>query len=168
MYQFYYKFNEDESYCITGCSGEGDSAIFPTNLNFTVIFDDLFKGNKELTHVEFPDTVLDLGAFIFDGCENLKELTLPPHLKNMWQYALTRCGIEEITIPGSVERIVPYVFNQCKNLHTVYLKEGTKKISAWAFKDCENLKDIYLPRNIEEISDNAFEGCPNVTLHYAK
>jgi hypothetical protein len=158
--------NEDLTYCITGCDGSGEIAILPTNLNYTVIFDDLFKGHKELTHVEFPDTVLDLGGFILDGCENVKELTLPPHLQNLWQYSLTRCGIEEIVIPGSVERIIPYVFNQCKNLHTVTIKEGTKKILSWAFKDCINLKDVYLPASIEEIGEHAFDGCPNVILHH--
>ncbi|KIR02301.1 putative surface antigen BspA [Lachnospiraceae bacterium TWA4] len=165
MYQFYYKMNEDETYTITGCSGEGETAILPNNLKYTVIFDDVFKGHKELTKVVFPDTITDIGAFVFDGCENLKELTLPPYLKNFWQYALTRCGIEEISIPGSVEHIIPFVFNECKNLKTVYIKEGTKKILGNAFRNCTNLQDVYLPSSIEEVSEFAFAGCPNVQIH---
>ncbi|KIR03563.1 Cell surface protein [Lachnospiraceae bacterium TWA4] len=166
MYEFYYKMNDDEiSYTITGCTGEGEEAIFPTNMNYTVIFDDIFKGHKELKKVVFPDTVRDIGAFVFDGCENLKELTLPSYLENLWQYALTRCGIEEIVVPGSVERIVPFTFNECKQLHTVYFRQGTKKIWGKAFNNCTNLKDVYLPSSIEEISDTAFEGCPNVVIH---
>jgi len=60
---------------------------------------------------------------------------LPSQLKEFWQYAMTRCGIEEIDIPGSVERIASFTFNQCNQLTTVRINEGTSKILSWSFKD---------------------------------
>lgn len=92
-------------------------------------------------------------------------MKLPSNLKDFWQYAMTRCGIEEIDIPGSVDRIAAFTFNECAQLKTVRINEGTRKILAWAFKDCVSLVDVYLPSTIEDISDKAFEGCPNVKLH---
>lgn len=164
MYQYYYK-TQDFGMCLMEATGDGVEAIIPTDKDILIVGDDLFKGRKELERVEFPDTVIEIGGFIFDGCENLKFVKLPSNLKDFWQYAMTRCGIEEIEIPGSVERIASFTFNQCDQLTTVRINEGTKKILPWAFKDCTYLKDVYLPTTIETISDKAFEGCPKVVLH---
>jgi len=164
MYQYYYKQQEFGS-SLMECSGEGEEAIIPNDKNIVIVGDDIFKGHKELVCVEFPDTITDIGGFNFDGCEKLKIVKLPSNLKDFWQYAMTRCGIEEIEIPGSVERIASFTFNQCDQLTTVRINEGTKEILAWAFRDCVMLKNVYLPTTIEKISDKAFEGCPNVELH---
>lgn len=134
----------------------------PDNLNFTVVFDDVFKNHIELKQLIFSDTITEIGGFVVDGCINLKEVILPTNLKNFWQYAFTRCGIEKINIPGSVEHIISFAFQQCYDLKTVIINEGTTKLCAWAFKDCRNLEVVYLPSSMKEISEKAFEGCPNV------
>ncbi|OGO86984.1 MAG: hypothetical protein A2Y15_07375 [Clostridiales bacterium GWF2_36_10] len=166
MIEFFLRMIDNETYCITHCIGKGDTAIIPANKNITVLFDDLFKRRADLIRVDIPDTVIEIGGFVFDGCKNLKEIVLPPHLENMWQYAMTRCGIEKIDIPGSIVSIIPFTFYKCENLTTVKLNEGTKFIKAWSFKDCINLRDVYLPESIEKVSDLAFEGCSDVILHY--
>jgi hypothetical protein len=164
MYEYYYK-TQDFGMCLMEGKGSGEEAIIPTDRDILIVGDDIFKGHKELVRVEFPDTVIEIGGFVFDGCENLKFVKLPAKLKDFWQYAMTRCGIEEIDIPGTVERIAAFTFNECMQLKTVKINEGTKKILAWAFKDCVNLTDVYLPATIEEISEKAFEGCSKVVLH---
>ncbi len=164
MYEYYYK-TQDYGMSLMEAIGEGEIVIIPTDKDILIIGDGIFKGHKELVRVDFPDTVIEIGGFIFDGCENLKHVKLPVKLRDFWQYAMTRCGIEEIDIPGSVERIASFTFNQCKQLMTVRINEGTREILAWAFKDCVNLTDVYLPVSIEKINDKAFEGCPKVVLH---
>lgn len=166
MYTYFRRLIDDGTYCLTNCNGSGEEAILSPELNISIVSDDIFKGNKELIRAVFPDTIKEIGGFVFDGCENLKQVKLPSHLRELWQYALTRCGIEEIVLPGSLERIAFFTFYQCKQLRKVTLHKGTKKILAWAFKDCANLKDVYLPDHSIEINENAFEGCPLVTLHY--
>ena len=104
MYHYYYK-KEDFGVCLMSCSGEGKEAIIPEDQDILVVYDDIFKGNKELERAEFPDSVIEIGGFVFDGCENLKDVKLPANLNDFWQYAMTRCGIEAIEIPGSVRRI---------------------------------------------------------------
>lgn len=165
MYHYYYRLNEFGT-CLMGCRGDGEEAVVPTDKKIVIVGDDIFKGHKELVCVEFPDTISEIGGFVFDGCENLKKVKLPLNLKDFWQYAMTRCGIEEIEIPGSVKHIASFTFNQCNQLTTVRINKGTRKILSWAFKDCVNLTDVYLPATIIEISDKAFEGCPNVVLHW--
>lgn len=107
------------------CKGDGGASCRLIQ-DILVVYDDIFKGNKELERAEFPDSVIEIGGFVFDGCENLKQVKLPSNLKDFWQYAMTRCGIEEIEIPGSVTRIASFAFNQCDQLKTVKINEGTK------------------------------------------
>ena len=163
---FSYRIIEDYTNCITSYQGKDAHVEIPDNINASVLYDDLFKGHTEIISVKIPDSITQIGGFVFDGCVNLKEIKLPPHLSDMWQYALTRCGIETITIPGSVRTVIPYTFNQCKALKTVTFCEGTVKICARAFKECTALKDVYLPKSLTDIHDLAFEGCSNVTVHH--
>jgi len=159
---FYNKMVPDGTYCITGYSGQAEHIEFPDHYVITILNDDLFKGHTEITSVNIPDTVTQIGGFIFDGCTNLKSVKLPSGLKDMWQYAFTRTSLESIEIPGSVHKIIPFTFYASKELKTVVISEGTESISAWAFKDCSNLEEVHLPTSCTEISDNAFEGCPKV------
>lgn len=166
MAQFMWRLIDDGTYCITKYIGNDECVKIPDHLNFTVVYDDIFKKHTELKQLIFPDTVTEIGGFVVDGCVNLKEVKLPAKLINFWQYAFTRCGIEQINIPGSVEHIVSFAFQQCYELKSVVINEGTTKLCAWAFKDCENLEEVYIPTSMKEISDKAFEGCPKVKFIY--
>ena len=163
--EFFTKIIDDGSYCITGCRGSAAHIVIPAKFNVTVLYDNLFKGHTGLESVVIPDTVTNIGGFVFDGCENLKELSLPPALTDMWQYALARCGIETIEIPEGVSSILPFTFNECRSLKEVTINSGTKRICAWAFKDCTALKNVYLKGKVEDISVKAFEGCKGVSVH---
>ncbi|MGB3368320.1 MAG: leucine-rich repeat domain-containing protein [Acidaminobacteraceae bacterium] len=162
---FYYKQLPDDTYCITGYNGSDKHIDIPTNINITILSDEIFKGHTEIESINIPESVKQIGGFLFDGCTGLKSIKLPLHLKDMWQYAMTRTSFKEIEIPGSVTTIVPFVFNQSKDLKKVLLNEGTQCISGWAFKDCSALRDIYLPESLIDIHEKAFEGCGPITLH---
>ena len=164
MQEFTYQWLDDDTYAIMSYVGDETEVTIPSTYcgkPVTVIYDDMFKGHKELTEVHIPDTVTNIGGFVFDGCENLKAVVLPKNLKEMWQYAFVRSGIEVVEIPGSVETIVPFTFQDCKNLRLVVCHEGTKKIHAWAFQNCSNLEMVAV-HSATEISHNAFEGCDKI------
>jgi len=162
---FYNKMVPGDTYCLTGYKGSETHVKLPTEYTVTILNDSLFKGHTEIESVEIPDTVTQIGGFVFDGCSSLKSLKLPPNLADLWQYALTRTSIEEIEIPGSVKAIIPFTFNQSKDLKKVVFNEGTLEINAWAFKDCTSLTDVYLSSTLTKISDKAFEGCGEITFH---
>jgi len=162
---FYYKQVPDETYCITGYTGKEKHVDIPTNIEISILGDEIFKGHTELESINIPNSVKQIGGFVFDGCTGLKSIRLPDNLKDMWQYAMTRTSLEKIEVPGSVTTIVPFTFNESKSLRTVILKEGTKCISGWAFKDCISLRNIYLPKSLLDIHEKAFEGCGDITFH---
>jgi hypothetical protein len=90
---------DDETFTAYYYIGKEESVVIPKYPLVTVLYDKLFRGHSEIKQIVIPDTVTDIGGFVFDGCINLKEIILPPSLQNMWQYAMTRSGIEKIEIP---------------------------------------------------------------------
>ena len=116
----------------------------------------MFAGHSEITSVKIPDTVTQIGGFVFDGCENLRQITLPKNLTDMWGYAFVRSGIEEIILPEHVRSIVSFTFKDCKNLKKVVCNKDLKKIYSWAFGGCEQLTDFQHGPDVE-ISPQAFD-----------
>ncbi len=160
MSDFYYQINYDEeSYAITYYRGFGENIVIPGSFGgkpVTILFDKLFAGHAELCSVSIPDTVTDLGEFLFDGCMKLRRIELPSGLLYLWGYTFCRCGIEEIVLPDSLEVIPPYAFKDCKQLRKVTCGSGLRKISPWAFGGCDQLKKLVCDRSVD-ISPKAFE-----------
>ena len=159
MQQFFYRFLEDGTYCVTEYQGdEADVIIHDTYRSkpVTVLFDRLFKGHTEITSVKIPDTITDIGSFVFDGCTSLKHIELPPSLINMWDSAFARSSIEEIVLPDKITSIVPFTFKDCKELKRVVCNPELKKIHAWAFHGCSSLKDFQCSEDTV-VSEDAFK-----------
>ena len=158
MQEFLFRMLDDETYGAAGYSGDEAVVTVPEIYNgrpVTMLLDDLFKGHKEIEQVAIPDTVTDIGGFVFDGCENLRHVQLPAGLRYMWQYAFARCGIEEVVIPEKVKDIVPFTFKGCRNLKKIVCGPGLKEISAWAFAGCDAVKEfIHEPET--KVSEQAF------------
>lgn len=164
MAEFTFKWIDDETYAVVGYEGQDEKVTIPDRYcgkPVTVLYDDLFKNHKEIKKVHIPDTITNIGGFVFDGCEQLKSIRLPENLQEMWQYAFVRSAIEIIEIPGSVNSIIPFTFKDCKNLNTVVIHKGVQKIRAFAFEGCDNLELVAIPSDIE-ISHDAFKDCPKL------
>ena len=158
MQDFYYRMVDDGTYCITGYEGDESEVVIPTDKVFTILSDKIFRGYSEITSIQIPDTVTDIGEFVFDGCINLRHLKLPANLRTLWGYSFVRCGIEEIVLPDHLRIIPPFAFKECKNLRRVVCGKGLEKIYSWAFGGCELLTEENLIHGPGvEISPKAFE-----------
>lgn len=146
MQEFLFKYVEEtDSFCAIRYQGDEADVIVPPmhwGKPVTILFDDLFKGHNEIRSVSIPDTVTEIGGFVFDGCNNLKHVELPASLESMWQYAFARCGVENITLPDRYSQIIPFTFLDCKSLQQVVCGSGMKKIYAHAFRGCDSLTDL--------------------------
>ena len=158
MQEFYYRRVEDGTFCLTGYEGDEAEVVIPEDKIFTIINDKVFRGHDEITSIRIPDTVTDLGEFVFDGCKNLRQLKLPKDLRVLWGYTFVRCGIEEIILPDQLRIIPPYAFKDCKNLRRVVCGAGLEKIYAWAFGGCDQLaRECLIHGPGVEISPEAFD-----------
>ena len=158
MLEFVYKQNDNETYTVMAYHGDEEIVIIEAihaDKPVTILYDSLFKNHPEIKEVVIPDTVEDIGGFMFDGCENLVSIKLPSSLKNLWQYAFVRSNIEEIEIPAGVMPIPPFAFKDCKKLKKVICHSGLKKIHDYAFEGCNSLVEILCDPSTE-IGENAF------------
>lgn len=160
MSNFSFQINYDgESYTVTHYDGDEEDVVIPGSFlgkPVTILFDKLFAGHEEIRSVSIPDTVTDIGEFVFDGCLNLHRIDLPSSLLYLWGYTFCRCGIEEIVLPDPVKVIPSYAFKDCKNLRKIICGSGMKKISPWAFGGCEQLSEVVHDPSVE-ISPRAFK-----------
>lgn len=134
---------------------------------------------KNLTTVELPESLTDIGnnAFAnctsltdvdFSKCTNLKHLNgvkFKPNLKNIDNgdgekneflncTALTRVDLSNCT---KLDRIWSSGFEGCTNLEEVILPSTTQMIGQETFKDCSKLTTINIPDSLKYISQHAFD-----------
>ena len=155
MQDFIYKMIEDGTYCVMSYQGDEAEVVIPDDRDVTILYDDLFKGHTEITSVHIPDTVTDMGEFLFDGCTGLRQLRLPAQLTTLWGLTFVRSSIEEIVLPDGVESIPPFAFKDCKDLKKVVCGSGLKRIHAWAFGGCGQLKEVVHGPHVE-VSPEAY------------
>ncbi len=80
MQEFTYKLFDDGTYIAASYEGDEENVEIPAyylEKPVTILYDGLFKGHSEIRSVKIPETVTDIGGFVFDGCDQLKELELP-------------------------------------------------------------------------------------------
>lgn len=92
--------------------------------------------STNLTRIEIPDSVNEIGIYTFYDCANLKY----------------------IKFSKNVEIIPIGACTNCTSLEFVYLPDKLKMIDENAFNNCRKLQDIVLPRGIEYIESFALPG----------
>lgn len=145
MFEFQYKQVDDGTLAVVAYSGDEAVVEIPAEVDgvpVTVVADGVFKGHGEITSLHMPDCVTDLGEFVFDGCENLRQLELPKELSRLWGYSFVRSGLEELVLPDGVRSIPPFCFKDCKALRKLVCGKGLRTIHAWAFDGCDLLSEL--------------------------
>lgn len=62
-----------------------------------------------------------------------------------------RSGLTSVSIPGTIEEIVPYTFDNCNNLKKVVLNEGVKSL-AGGFAGCP-VEEVAIPDSLEILGE---------------
>ena len=152
MLELEYKLIDDGTFSVSGYLGDEAVVEVPAEVDgvpVTVIADGVFKDHPEITEIRLPDSITDLGEFVFDGCVNLRHIKLPASLARLWGYTFVRCGVEELTLPTGVRSIPPFCFKDCKALKRLVCGAGLKKIHAWAFGGCDRLDELVCSPGVE-------------------
>jgi len=115
-----------------------------------------------------PDTVTTIGAYAFQGCENLKSISIPEGVKQIDMHAFEECKkLSSITIPNSVTSISESLFENCTNLERVVIGDGLETIPANCFLNCSGLNTITIGKNVKRINSDAFGKCEYIkTIYY--
>ncbi len=138
---------DDQTLTISGSGTLFVSGVYPWDIadgfkftdliiekGITEIGENAFSGNKELKHIQIPNSVISIDANAFNQCSGIKEINLPENLKNIGEQAFTGCTqIQKIVLPKSLEIIDDGAFENCKNLEDITIGENVTKIGSKAF-----------------------------------
>lgn len=119
---------------------------------------------KNLTTVELPESVTDIGTNAFANCTSLTDVdfskcTNLKHLDGAEQWEFANCtSLKEIDLSNctKLEKIWAGGFEGCTNLEKVILPNTIKTIDDEAFRDCSKLTTIELPDSLTYIGKHAF------------
>ena len=150
-------------------SGGLSTVTFAKNSCLTTIEDFAFDKCMYLEKIEIPASVISIGNYAFNSCENLEELTFAPNsqLQRIEEGAFGADmngmppAYTSIKIPASVTEIGKSAFCSCIELKTVEFEEGSqlKVLEESVFSNCESLEEIKLPSGITKIGVGAFANC---------
>ncbi|MCH5234808.1 MAG: leucine-rich repeat protein [Muribaculaceae bacterium] len=135
----------------------------------TLIGEASFTGNN-ITSLELPETITEIGTFAFYQCEELKSVKYPSSLIIIHENAFRNCySLLSLDLPNSINNIKDNAFQGCKELKSVKLPNSLKILCNYVFGDCYSLEDIKLPDTLELLGSqegggagHCFTNCTNL------
>lgn len=160
-------------YTVTGINAYS----FQNNKNITKLFmpnsiidmgNNVFQGCTSLDSVRFSDRLEQLPDHTFYGCIKIQNFSLPKNITSIGSYAFYGTGIEELFIPSSITEIGSNAFEGCKSLTSVVLGNSVNSIGSSAFRSCSALNSVTVGASLFSLTD-VFTYCTNVKeLIYAE
>jgi uncharacterized repeat protein (TIGR02543 family) len=120
---------------------------------------------SNVTTVQIPSSVKEIGDWAFYSSENLQLDNLPEAVQVIGQGAFKDCTkIKTIEIPQTIRNIAEQAFLGCTALESVVMQynsvlDDTVQVGASAFADCVMLTTVELSENVSGIGNCAFSGC---------
>ena len=131
----------------------------------TVIGEEGFKGNTNLTSITLPDTIKTISEQAFSGCNELTSCNLPDGLETIGNNAFRACDLTgKVVIPSSVKSLGESCFHENKNLTSVEFEDGCQitEIPYGAFWGCGLTSFSVLPTTVTKIGVSAFRYCKSI------
>ena len=125
----------------------------------TRIGEEAFSSCYKMESVSLPDTLLEIGEEAFLLCEALKDITIPDSVQTIGEYAFLESGLENVTLPNSVDCIEDGTFYLCTDLTNVSIPNKVKSNGTSAFEFCYSLATVTLPKCLTTIKSCAFSSC---------
>ena len=112
----------------------------------------LMDENGTLT---IPNSVTEIGALAFYGCEKLETATIPSKVRNLGRYAFCDCtSLIEAVFENGNNVVSDHCFAQCINLRKVTIPSTVQTINSTAFDNCFKLEEINLEDNQSYVFSN--------------
>jgi|GEM_PF-3407505 len=115
-----------------------------------------FSDNTVVSHIDIPTYVIYVDVNTFNGCTNLKTITVSRYNKSYLGYdgVIYNKNMTELIkyppqkigsyfhIPSTVNRVHPYSFDGCRYLEKIIISRNATDIYESAFDNCKKLKEI--------------------------
>lgn len=138
------------------------------------IDDTAFYGCKNITSVNIPESITQIGSKAFQGCTGLMSVTIPASITEIGNSAFYECtGLNRVYI-SDVAAWCVISFDDCYSnplnyacklylgdelLTDLVIPDGVKYIGDYVFDCCSNLTSVIIPRTVMTIGKSAFSSC---------
>ena len=127
-----------------------------------------FNGCSNLKSITIPKGIKYIEDRAFSGCSSLIEITIPEGVQSIGEEAFLGCRcLSDITIPSSVIRMGKYVFKDCNNLR-VEFATGLKKVPYGAFYGASGVLSVTIPSSVTIVGKEAFNECKGLSIVFAE
>ena len=160
---------EDGCSVISGGAFQGCIALKQISIPSSVkrIYDKAFYNCTALETVVMGEGVLNLGYTTdnynygaFQGCTQLKSVTIPSTLQNIYENTFSGCtSLEQITLNEGLQTISRYAFNGCSALTSIAIPNTVTSIGYDCFIGCSSLTSAYIGKKVSSMGTNLFSGC---------
>lgn len=115
---------------------------------------------EEIKNLVIPNSVINIGNYIFNSCTGLKTVTIPNSVTSIGNYAFGGCtSLNNVTIGNSVTSIGIHAFSDCSALSSIDLGNSVTSIGNYAFYYCGALTSLTIPNSVTTIGSSAFSYC---------
>lgn len=125
--------------------------------------------NTGLTAFVCSAAVRYIGQCAFSTCKALATFQPSPVLEALGDCVFYQCGLQNIALPDTCTVLGDKVFLQCRQLQTVRLAPGLKRIPRETFMSATALERLDIPDSVETIDEWACWQCTSLqTLNFSK
>ena len=131
-----------------------------------VIADSAFLSCKNLTNIEMPESLINIGKAAFSGT-GLINVTMPNSVSSIRESAFGHCAnLSEIVLPNSLINIGEYAFEYCTKLQSISIPNCITHIGEGVFYNCTSLSSVTIPKSVTSIKRSAFQDCKSLKKIY--
>lgn len=126
-----------------------------SNIEYGAFDSCAYCNNKE----NWENGVLYIGNHLIDADRDISgEYRIKDGTLSVGAYAFECCeGLTDISIPDTVTKIGDYAFRGCKSLESAVIPYGVTTIGSGAFYGCERLATVNLPDSVTNVGGGAYD-----------
>ena len=121
-----------------------------------------FKGKTTLVYFSFPEDLMIIGDYAFNGSNLSGTLIIPDDVVSIGKYAFSSTIIGSVVFNGKLERLLDNAFSYCTSLASeIHFPESLTYIGNSCFFNCILSGKLNLPDNLEYLGASAFYSAGN-------